>query len=885
MPVDPDYPEERIAYMIAEAGSRICVTYGYQGSVFTETVILDDFDFSANEAPLPAVNSSGDSCYVIFTSGSTGKPKGVVLKHSGLVNLSCDSQSFYDSVYRKCGCVLAVGAFTFDISVSEMFPMLVHGGTIVLANEQDMSRAETLAELMVKNHVDLFCATPTRLRYYLENIEFQKAMEGVKVILSAGEAFSPELCEQVYGCTDGEIYNGYGPTETTVGTTFAKVKKPGEITIGRPMSNVQIYILNQTGTPSPIGVPGELCIAGEGVGKGYLNRPELTAEKFVPNPFATEENGHGRVMYRTGDLARFREDGEIEYLGRIDTQVKIRGLRIELGEIESVMSAFDGIGLTAAAARRDKKGRQYLVGYYTSEKVIDEKKLREHLGAKLPKYMIPNCFMRLDAMPMTQGGKTDRKNLPEPDAAVRETEYAAPVTETEHTICEAMSELLDGKKTGRDDDFFEMGGDSLLAMMLTTMLSDRGVAVSMQDIYEHPTPAELGRMFDQKQISHVEYHMTEFQKYMEILKYNRQDVSYSLRHRSLGNVLLTGATGFLGVHLLDELVRRGCGKVYCLVRDVSKLTEILKYYFGHRYAKKVGREIIPVEGDVTDAEGLRLLPQEVQTVIHAAANVKHYGDYSEFERINVIGTKNMLTYAARVHGQFTFISTASVGGATLMESGEGTAHFSEEDLYIGQNLDNVYIRSKFEAERLVLDAIKSGEKCRIFRMGNLTNRYADGMFQLNFRDNAFWRRIRVFLESGMIPDVLAEKAVEMTPVDLAAEAVLILEESADDRQTVFHIANSRKAVTYQRLAGLFKEIGIQVSMTDTKEFLQSLKANLNQESSFIVNEMNEMDALNSRVQVQVDTDFTDNILLDAGFHWPDISVEYIKKYMDFFKKQ
>ncbi len=887
MPVDPDYPAERIAYMLSEAASRIGVTYGYQGSVPIETVALEDFDFSGNRTPLPNVNSPEDTCYVIFTSGSTGKPKGALLKHSGLVNLCCDSQVFYDAVYSKCDCVLAIGAFTFDISISEMFPMLVHGGKIVLADEQDMSRGESLAALMTQNQVDLFCATPTRLRYYLEQEEFQNAVAGVKVILSAGEAFPPELYDKVRGCTDGEIYNGYGPTETTVGATFAKVKEPGGITVGRPMSNVQIYILSQTGAPCPVGVPGELCIAGAGVGKGYLNRPELTAEKFVPNPFANEENGHGRIMYRTGDLARFREDGEIEYLGRMDTQVKIRGLRIELGEIESMMSGFPGIGLAAAAAKKDSQGRQYLAGYYTSENPIDEKELREHLAQKLPRYMIPNCLMRLETMPMTSGGKTDRKNLPEPDFKAGETEYEEPVTETERVICEAMSGILEGRRTGRNDDFFEIGGDSLLAMMLATVLSDRGVAVSMQDIYEHPTPARLGRMADQKQTRHVEYSGAEFSKYEELLKSNKQSASGSflMKRRTYGNVLLTGATGFLGAHLLEGLLRRGSGRVYCLVRDASKLKKTLAYYFGQEFAGKIGGEILPVEGDVTDADSLHTLPQDVETVIHAAALVKHYGEYAEFERVNVIGTKNMLAYTAKTGSRFILISTTSVGGAALTESGNKAVRFTEQDFYIGQNLDNVYVQSKFEAERLVLDAVAAGEKCRIFRVGNLTNRYRDGMFQPNFRDNAFLRRIRTFLDNGMIPDVLAEELVELTPVDLAAEAILALEESAGDEQTVFHIANLRKAVTYRQLAGLLGEAGVRVSLEDTEGFLRKLKADLNRENSSVINERNEMEAMSGRVRVQADTAFTDAMLSQAGFCWADISVEYLRKYVEFIRRQ
>lgn len=269
-------------------------------------------------------------------------------------------------------------------------------------------------------------------------------------------------------------HNGYGPTETTVGCSFVKVTKPNEITIGRPISNVQIYIMNYMGKPCPIGVPGELCIAG--VGKGYLNRPELTAEKFVDNPFIK-----GEKMYKSGDLARWRVDGEIEYLGRIDTQVKIRGLRIELGEIENVMCGFDGIRMTAVTDKRDSNGRQYLAGYYTSDEFIDEKSLRVFLSGKLPKYMVPNYFMKLDEIPMTISGKTDRKALPVPPMTASISEYVEPRNDVEKTLCEIMAEILNYEKVSINDDFFELGGDSLKAIEFTAEASDKGIVFDLND--------------------------------------------------------------------------------------------------------------------------------------------------------------------------------------------------------------------------------------------------------------------------------------------------------------------------------------------------------------------------------------------------------------------
>lgn len=278
MPIDPNYPIDRIQYMIDEADSKLALTYGFDKSINIDTVSLVDFDFGSNISPIENVNTPEDICYVIFTSGSTGKPKGVLLKHSGLVNFANSDNVFHKAVFENCSNVLAIGAFTFDISVVEIFQPLLNGDCIVIADDDTVNSSECMAEVMIKNKIDLLHTTPTRLSYYLDNKKFREAALNLKVILSAGEAFSTKLFNKIRNCTDAKIYNGYGPTETTVGCSFVEVTKPNEITIGKPISNVQIYILNRNGKPCPIGVAGELCIAGAGVGKGYLKRPELTAE-------------------------------------------------------------------------------------------------------------------------------------------------------------------------------------------------------------------------------------------------------------------------------------------------------------------------------------------------------------------------------------------------------------------------------------------------------------------------------------------------------------------------------------------------------------------------------------------------------------------------------
>ncbi len=980
MPIDPAYPRERIAYMLAEAGSRVMLTYGVEGGWPVKCLDLDTFDYTADISPLDNVNVPEDICYVIFTSGSTGRPKGVLLKHAGLENFVGSRNVFHREVFRNCSRVLAIGSFAFDISVVEIFQPLFNGGCVVVADGEMVSRPDRMAGAIRDYGIDLLHTTPTRLGFYLENEAFRKAVSGLKAILLAGEVFPGELFRKIRKCTDADIFNGYGPTETTVGCSFVKVTDPGDISIGRPISNVRMYILDRNGKPCPVGVSGELCIAGAGVAKGYLNRPELTAEKFVPDPFVK-----GGRMYRSGDLARWRQDGEIEYLGRMDTQVKIRGLRIELGEIESVLASFDGVKSCAVTDGRDGKGRQYLAGYYTGERELEERSLRDYLAEKLPGYMVPNFLIRIDEMPLTVSGKTDRKRLPAPDPDMERSAYAAPRNGTEEMLCEIAGRILGERKVGIYDDFFELGGDSLSAMAYMAEAYEKGIIFDLQAVFEYPTAAGLCSYILQKEkAGSVAYDKKDFEKYREVLSVNRlEDVSGaplgrvfgvegngsgvdengcvgggngsvgkgngsigkgngSIGNGSVGegngsvgeengcgrdkpgkrqegipsgiswtdpgNVLLTGATGYLGAHILDSLMKHGKGKVYCLVREKGdvdgrasgsreqqtgaedfgkgkpgdghvggRLARTLRYYFGNRYDKEMGSRIVTVAGDITDEGVTGCIPGDIQTVIHAAADVRHFGSYRRFHLVNVKGTEHMLCAARERKARFLLVSTVSVGGMCLAGEGSGEVPFRESDLYIGQDLGNVYLRSKFEAECLVLDARREGYPCTVFRVGNLTNRYVDGIFQPNYRENAFLSRMKVFLGLESLPSAIADDFLEFSPVDCTAEAIVRLAGYADRGYSVFHADNSKR-MTYRQLAVMFGRAGRRVEVTDTEVFLQKLRGTAGSIYDSVKNEMKERDAMEGHARVVPDNAFTVRCLKEAGFEWPDITQEYVGWY-------
>ncbi|MGN0613443.1 MAG: amino acid adenylation domain-containing protein, partial [Porcipelethomonas sp.] len=487
--LDHKYPAGRINYLVSEVRANYVLSYGCK---MDNAIDLSTFDLDKT-TPIVNINTCNDLTCVIHTSGSTGKPKAASLTHNNLYNYINYAEKFFIGTKQ----VIASTTVTFDAFILETIVALCNNTSVVLLNENQITKQADFECITEKYSGSFMFHTPTKLLNYIRNSHNSGAfLKHIKSFVLGGEVFSEELYSKITSQNaDCNIFNIYGPTETTICATVDDVSDI-DITIGKPIANTQIYILDKNRKPLPIGVAGELCISGDGVGKGYLNRPELTAEKFIPNPFI-----EGKTMYCTGDLARWRADGEIEYLGRIDTQVKIRGLRIELGEIESVMSSFEGIHLTAVTDKRDENNRQYLVGYYTADTEIDEKVLRQYLSEKLPKYMVPNFFIHLDNMPMTASGKTDRKNLPLPDFSSNLEEYVAPVTDTEKTLAEIWTEILHFDRIGRYSDFIECGGDSLAAITLLAEIEEKfGINAELKMIMEHTVLSDLAECIDNSEL-------------------------------------------------------------------------------------------------------------------------------------------------------------------------------------------------------------------------------------------------------------------------------------------------------------------------------------------------------------------------------------------------
>jgi amino acid adenylation domain-containing protein len=498
VPLDAAYPEERLRFMLEDAQVSVLLTQQHLMEKLpahgAQVLCLDTDreEIAEHSTQNHSVEvASHNLAYIIYTSGSTGKPKGVMISHRALVN-------FLSSMRHRPGLsaqdvLLSVTTLSFDIAVLELYLPLLVGATLVLLRREETADGKHLSDRLRDSHATVMQATPSTWRMLVA--AQWEGNAGLK-LLSGGEALGRELADQMIERSN-EVWNLYGPTETAIYSVMTKVEE-GEraVTIGRPIGNTAIYILDAGGQVVPIGVAGELHIGGDGLARGYLNRAELTAERFIPDHLSRE--GGGR-LYRTGDLTRYLADGEIEYLGRIDHQVKVRGHRIELGEIEATLATHAGVRQSVVVAREDTPGDNRLVAYVVSEgwEVMSASELRSYLREKLPDYMIPSFFVTLDELPLTPNGKIDRRSLPAPDHSRSEAEhgFVAARTPVEELLVAIWREVLHLPQVGIHDNFFHLGGHSLLATQVVSRIRDTfHVELPLRQAFELPSVGELAQV-------------------------------------------------------------------------------------------------------------------------------------------------------------------------------------------------------------------------------------------------------------------------------------------------------------------------------------------------------------------------------------------------------
>jgi tyrocidine synthetase III len=501
LPMASQHPEERLKYMLQDSGAQLLLTQQHLLDLFTfdvEAIELTD-ETIYSTAPVIAKNECeppirpNQLAYMIYTSGSTGKAKGVAVEHGSIVNTLQWRKNYYE--FGPKDVILQILGFTFDSSVEDIFTTLISGGALVLVPQASVYDLTYLKKLIIETGVTYFLIVPGFYKSFLE--EIPDALKGLRAITVAADNITEKLVKHHFQVLENvKLYNEYGPTENSVCSTVYQFSPTRtKVLIGKPIDNVSCYILNTHGQPNPIGVPGELCVSGKGLVRGYWQRPQLSKEKFVDNPFF-----RGERIYRTGDLAKWMKDGNIQFLGRIDFQVKIRGFRIELGEIESRILEYEGIKeAVVTAVEGASEDEKYLCAYIVSETEIDAARLKENLMSTLPDYMIPALFMQLDHLPLSANGKVDRKALPKPEVDNQE-EYVAPENEKEVKLTEIWCHVLGLKpeQVGIDSGFFNLGGHSLSATILVSKIhKEFNVKIPLNEIFNSPTIRQLAAIIEE----------------------------------------------------------------------------------------------------------------------------------------------------------------------------------------------------------------------------------------------------------------------------------------------------------------------------------------------------------------------------------------------------
>ncbi len=501
LPLDPEFPADRISYMLEDAKPSCIITteeiaarlpdgLSVPQLVLDQTVTQEIVKRYSPDNPNVSV-SLAHPAYIIYTSGSTGRPKGVVVTLKSLSNFLLSMQEAFSLGEEDR--LLAVTTVAFDISALELYLPLISGAQIVIAKKETIREPQALAKMIEYFDIDIMQATPTLWHALVTNEP--ETLRGLRVLVG-GEALPSGLLQalQKLHCS---VTNLYGPTETTIwsATAFLEEGLKGVPPIGKPIWNTQVYVLDNGLQPVPPGVVGELYIAGTGLARGYFRRPDLTAERFVADPYGPP----GARMYRTGDQARWRADGSLDYIGRADHQIKIRGFRIELGEIDAVLAKHPDIEQAAVVVREDQPGDKRLVAYVVAASAIDTADLRRYVGASLPDYMVPAAFMEMDELPLTPNGKLDRKALPAPDFSTSVSDRG-PRTPQEEILCDLFAEVLGLARVGIDDSFFELGGHSLLAARLMSRIREvMGAELGIAKLFDEPTVAGLAAHLDQAQ--------------------------------------------------------------------------------------------------------------------------------------------------------------------------------------------------------------------------------------------------------------------------------------------------------------------------------------------------------------------------------------------------
>ena len=899
IPLDYGYPTDRLLYMLEDSESKVLVTShtvfdeknadGDFSNFKGEILFVDDYLCQCDDTLANDINlaTPDDLAYMIYTSGSTGKPKGVMIPQRGkaqFVQFAAHEWRQDETSHICCH-----ASFSFDTSVESLYPVLTVGGTLYPVPKEARKDFALLNEFIRKNGITGGTFT-TQLGQMLLQMYPDLPM---KYLLVGGEKMTvaPE-CQ----C---RLINGYGPTEFTVMSTFFDVEPGREyrnIPIGRPLYDQYGLVVDTEGHLLPPGIAGELCMGGTQIARGYWHREELTQERFCDLTMGQRK----MKVYHTGDLVRYNADGQIEFLGRIDSQVKLRGFRIELGEIETLIGQYEGIRMKSVVVR-EIGGVQHLCAYYTAEHQIGVEALKAYLSERLADYMVPTAYMQLDEMPLTPNGKANTRALPEPQLQeAKQDSFVAPEGEIETAIAESFAAVLKKEKVGANDDFFKFGGTSLSAIKVVAGLMGKGYNVTYKDLFKYKTPRSFAIFIDITQNSAAAPTVasetlvigkpTELPKsaFADVLDGNTLEALRKGEMQTIGNVLLTGATGYLGIHMLHELLQHETGTIYCVLRGKRDLTPekrlrtLFFYYFNGINEEVFDKRIRVIGGDLTDPHSLDLLPDDIDTAFNCAANVKHFSAGNDIEKVNVESVRLLVDWCLAHKARLVHVSTASIAGQSVDGVPAVTTLLNEHLFDYGQGLDNQYVRSKYNAENIVLTAIRDkGLGGKIMRVGNLAPRNSDGEFQINFKNNAFMGRIVALSTLGCVSYETLDEPCEFSPIDAVCHAIRLLSKTPKE-MAVFHPYNNH-SIPLGDVLDILHSVGVDIQPMESDQFNEKVQEKLKDEK--VVAKLQPLfayDEANTQHVVRwlgYENSYTTQVLHRLGFSWPYTSWDYAERFI------
>lgn len=907
IPVDTAYPDARIRYVIDNTAAKLLVTEAKHADQLGQLpirVVTAQFDSSVTAAvevlPLVGEVVAEKPAYIIYTSGSTGNPKGVIITHGSLACRIQDEIALLSLEQPVNTCF--VTNYAFDVAMLDIFLPLCTGGSIAVPTQQQMESPEAFFQLLTQAQVNVLQGTPGYLFYLIQGLQPQQAKKlALQVICVGGESLHKQLVQLVKEkLPNVQLNNHYGPTETTIDAIVAKdISIFEKNIIGKPISNTVARILDETGKAVAMGVPGELCIGGPGVAQGYLNNPELTAAKFFADPYAPFG-----TLYRTGDLARWLPDGDIEYLGRLDFQVKIRGYRVEIDEVANALLQIPGISEAAVITKQDTAGLQRLVAFVSGAQMPDVEMIKTGLASVLPAYMVPDTIVATTAIPLTSNGKVDRKALADSIDLNDSSDTKAPRTLQETRMLELWKSALEKDRLGIDENFFQAGGHSLSAMALVNKMNQTiNTSLTVRELFLYPTIEALAQYLDKNTVS---------LDYIDLGKEAILDASIKSVGKqptfvkNPGKIFLTGATGFVGSFLLQELLAHTGADIYCLVRAANDKDAFDRIEAGLRsyelWQEAYHGRIIACAGEI-EKTGFGLadhryqsLCMEIEVVYHNASYMSHFATYEMMKASNVNGTINVIKMACTGRDkQLNYTSTMAVFSR---EQSQLIHEYTPLEAMQHLQLSG-YEGSKWVAEKLIQLARERGVQCNIYRLGLVTGDSVKGHYTSG---QWFYKLIDSYIRTEAILSKDFDFEVDLVPVDFAAKAMVALSSEEQCCNQNFHISNYEYSVyelvhkyavasfeNYQELslsqwlqqAKAYMELGNSLHMPS---FLEELTSLPDAEMASIETKLvEEWQARETKVNIKTDSSATHAALVRLGLVFPQPNEKLLATYFNYIQ--